>query len=143
MCDCIAFKQRGEKVMKKLLLVLSVLFLTACNTAVTYSGNKEKITINHEQDNITTVSISAEYPLGEVHDAETIRTDYIKVLNNIYGENSVKDVKVTIQDNKVMSVTVLDFRTIKDLTVFGITSKYPSLREFEQFLQKSGFTRKG
>lgn len=42
-----------------------------------------------------------------------------------------------------MSVTVLDFRTIKDLTVLGITSKYPSLREFEQFLQKSGFTRKG
>lgn len=128
--------------MRKFLLVFSLLFLTACSTSITYKSDKEKITINHEQDSITTVSITAEYPLGEVKDADTIRNDYMKVLDNTYGERAVKDVKITVHDNKVKSVTVLDFRTIKDLTKFGITSPYPSLTEFEKFLKNSGFTRK-
>ena len=127
--------------MRKFLLVLSRLFLTACSTSIVYKSDKEKITINHEQDSITTVSITAEYPLGEVKDADTIRDDYMKVLNDTYGERAVKDVKITVHDNKIKSITVLDFRTIKDLTKFGITSPYPSLREFEKFLKNSGFRK--
>lgn len=127
--------------MRKFLLIFSLLFLTACGTSITYKSNTETITINHEQDNITTVSISAEYPLGEVKDANTIRNDYMKVLNDTYGERAVKDVKITIHDNKIKSVTVLDFRTIKDLSKFGITSPYPSLREFEKFLKNSDFRK--
>ena len=106
-----------------------------------YKSDKEKITINHEQDSITTVLITAEYPLGEVKDADTIRNDYMKVLNDTYGERAVKDVKITVHDNKITSITVLDFRTIKDLTKFGIMSQYPSLREFERFLKNSGFRK--
>lgn len=127
--------------MRELLIVFSLSFLTACSTSITYKSNTETITINHEQDNITTVSISAEYPLGEVTDANTIRNDYMKVLNKTYGEGAVKDVKITIHDNKIKSVTVLDFRTIKDLTKFGITSPYPSLTEFEKFLKNSDFRK--
>ena len=128
--------------MRKFLIVLSLLFLTACSTSITYKSDKETIIINHEQDNITTVSITAEYPLGEVKDADTIRNDYMKVLNDTYGEGAVKDVKITVHDNKITSITVLDFRTIKDLTKFGIKSPYPSLNEFEKFLKSSGFSRK-
>lgn len=128
--------------MRKLLIAFSLFFLTACSTSITYKSNTETIAINHEQDSVTTVSITAEYPLGEVTDANTIRNDYMKVLNDTYGERAVKDVKITVHDNKIKSVTILDFRTIKDLTKFGITSPYPSLAEFEKFLKNSGFTRK-
>lgn len=128
--------------MRKFLIVFSLLFLTACSTSIVYKSDKETITINHEQDSITTVSITAEYPLGGVKDADTIRNDYMKVLNETYGERAVKDVKITVHDNKIKSITVLDFRTIKDLTKFGIKSPYPSLNEFEKFLKSSGFTRK-
>ena len=128
--------------MRKLLIVFSIFFLTACSTSIVYKSDKETITINHEQDSITTVSITAEYPLGEVKDADTIRNDYMKVLNETYGERAVKDVKITIHNNKIKSITVLDFRTIKDLSKFGITSPYPSLTEFEKFLKSSGFNRK-
>lgn len=127
--------------MRKLLIVFSIFFLTACSTSITYESNTETITINHEQDNITTVSITAEYPLGEVTDADTIRNDYMKVLNDTYGERAVKDVKIAVHDNQIKSVTVLDFRTIKDLTKFGITSPYPSLTEFEKFLKSSGLRK--
>ena len=127
--------------MRKFLIVFSLLFLTACSTSITYKSNAETITINHEQDTITTVSITAEYPLGEVTDTNTIRNDYMKVLNETYGERAVKDVKITIHDNKIKSVTVLDFSTIKDLTKFGITSPYPSLTEFEKFLKNSDFRK--
>lgn len=127
--------------MRKFLIVFSLFFLTACSTSITYKSDKEKITINHEQDNITTVSITAEYPLGKITDANTIRNDYMKVLNDTYGERAVKDVKITVYDNKIKSVTVLDFRTIKDLTKFGITSQYPSLTEFEKFLKNSGLRK--
>lgn len=127
--------------MRKFLIVFSLLFLTACSTSITYKSNTETITINHEQDNITTVSITTEYPLGEVTDADTIRNDYMKVLNETYGEGAVKDVKITIHDSKIKSITVLDFRTIKDLSKFGITSPYPSLREFEKFLKNSDFRK--
>ena len=127
--------------MRKFLIVFSLLFLTACSTSITYRGDKETITINHEQDNITTVSITAEYPLGEVKDADTIRNDYMKVLNDTYGERAVKDVKITVHDNKIKSVTVLDFRTIKDLSKFGIKNQYPSLTEFEEFLKNSDFRK--
>lgn len=128
--------------MRKFLMVFSLLFLTSCSHSITYKSDKETITINHEQDNITTVSITAEYPLGEVTDADTIRNDYMKVLNDTYGERAVKDVKITVHDNKITSITVLDFRTIKDLSKFGITSPYPSLREFEKFLKNSDFRKK-
>lgn len=128
--------------MRKFLIVFSLLFLTACSTSITYKSSVETITINHEQDTVTTVSITAEYPLGEVTDANTIRNDYMKVLNDTYGERAVKDVKITVHDNKIKSITVLDFRTIKDLTKFGITSPYPSLAEFEKFLKSSGLSRK-
>lgn len=127
--------------MRKFLIVFSLLFLTSCSHSITYKSNTETIIINHEQDTITTVSITAEYPLGEVKDADTIRNDYIKVLNDTYSERAVKDVKITVHDNKIKSVTVLDFRTIKDLTKFGITSPYPSLREFEKFLKNSDFRK--
>ena len=127
--------------MRKFLLIFSLLFLTACSTSITYKSDRETITINHEQDSITTVSITAEYPLGEVTDANTIRNDYMKVLNDTYGERAVKDVKITVHDNKIKSVTVLDFRTIKDLSKFGITSPYPSLIEFEKFLKNSDFRK--
>lgn len=127
--------------MRKFLIVFSLFFLTACSTSITYKSDKEKITINHEQDSITTVSITAEYPLGEVKDADTVRNDYMKVLNETYGERAVKDVKITVYDNKIKSVTVLDFRTIKDLSEFGIKSPYPSLNEFEKFLKSSGFRK--
>ena len=127
--------------MRKLLIVFSIFFLTACSNSITYKSNTETITINHEQDNITTVSIIAEYPLGEVTDVNTIRNDYMKVLNDTYGERAVKDVKITVHNNKIKSVTVLDFRTIKDLTKFGITSPYPSLREFEKFLKNNDFRK--
>lgn len=127
--------------MRKFLLILSLLFLTACSTSITYKSDKETITINHEQDSITTVSITAEYPLGEVTDTDTIRNDYMRVLNGTYGERAVKDVKITVHDNKIKSITVLDFRTIKDLTKFGITSSYPSLIEFEKFLKNSDFRK--
>ena len=127
--------------MRKLLIVFSIFFLTACSTSITYRSDKETITINHEQDNITIVSITAEYPVGEVTNADTIRNDYMKVLYNTYGERAVKDVKITVHDNKIKSITVLDFRTIKDLTKFGITSSYPSLREFEKFLKNSDFRK--
>ena len=128
--------------MRKVIVLLSLLFLTSCSPKLVYTSDNEKITINHEQDNITTVSINAEYPLGEVKDADIIKNDYIKVLNDTYGERAVKDVKITVHDNKITSITVLDFRTIKDLTKFGIKSPYPSLNEFEKFLKSSGFTRK-
>lgn len=127
--------------MRKFLIVFSLFFLTACSTSIVYKSDNETITINHEQDNITTVSITVEYPLGEVTDANTIRNDYMKVLNETYGERAVKDVKITIHDNKIKSVTILDFRTIKDLTKFGITSPYPSLIEFEKFLKNSDFRK--
>ena len=127
--------------MRKFFIVFSLLFLTACSHSITYKSSAETITINHEQDNITTVSISAEYPLGEVKDADTIRNDYMKVLNDTYGERAVKDVKITVHDNKIKSITVLDFRTIKDLSKFGITSQYPSLIEFEKFLKNSDFRK--
>lgn len=127
--------------MRKFLLIFSLLFLTACSTSITYKSDRETITINHEQDSITTVSITAEYPLGEVTDANTIRNDYMKVLNETYGERAVKDVKITVHDNKIKSITVLDFRTIKDLSKFEITSPYPSLREFEKFLKNSNFRK--
>ena len=127
--------------MRKFLIVFSLLFLTACSHSITYKSNTETITINHEQDSITTVSISAEYPLGEVTDAETIRNDYMRVLNDTYGERAVKDVKITVHDNKIKSVTVLDFRAIKDLSKFGITSPYPSLTEFEKFLKNNGLRK--
>ena len=127
--------------MRKFLLIFSLFFLTACSTSIVYKSNAETITINYEQDNITTVSITAEYPLGEVTDANTIRNDYMKVLNETYGERAVKDVKITVHDNKIKSITVLDFRTIKDLTKFGITSPYPSLTEFEKFLKNSDFRK--
>lgn len=127
--------------MRKFLIVFSLLFLTACSTSITYKSSAETITINHEQDNITIVSINAEYPLGEVKDADIIKNDYIKVLNETYGERAVKDVKITVHDNKIKSIIVLDFRTIKDLTKFGITSPYPSLTEFEKFLKNSDFRK--
>ena len=127
--------------MRKFLLIFSLLFLTACSTSIIYKSDRETITINHEQDSITTVSITAEYPLGEVTDANTIRNDYMKVLNDTYGERAVKDVKITVRDNKIQSITVLDFRTIKDLSEFGIKSPYPSLNEFEKFLKSSGFRK--
>lgn len=127
--------------MRKVIVLLSLLFLTSCSPKLVYTSDNEKITINHEQDNITTVSITAEYPLGEVTDADTIRNDYMKVLNDTYGEGAVKDVKITVRDNKITSITVLDFRTIKDLTKFGITSPYPSLIEFEKFLKNSDFRK--
>lgn len=127
--------------MRKLLIVFSLFFLTACSTSIVYKSDKETITINHEQDSITTVSITAEYPLGEVKDVDTIRSDYMRVLNGTYGERAVKDVKITVHDNKIKSITVLDFRTIKDLTKFGITSPYPSLIEFEKFLKNSDFRK--
>lgn len=127
--------------MRKFLLIFSLFFLTACSTSITYKSSAETITINHEQDTITTVSINAEYPLGEVKDADIIKNDYIKVLNDTYGEGAVKDVKMTVHDNKITSVTVLDFRTIKDLSKFGIKSPYPSLTEFEKFLKSSGFRK--
>ena len=127
--------------MRKFLIVFSLLFLTACSTSITYKSDKETITINHEQDNITTVSITAEYPLGEVKDVDTISNDYMKVLNETYGERAVKDVKITVHDNKIKFITVLDFRTIKDLTKFGIKNQYPSLTEFEEFLSDNGFKK--
>lgn len=127
--------------MRKFLIVFSLFFLTACSTSIVYKSDNETITINHEQDNITTVSITTEYPLGEVTDADTIRNDYMKVLNETYGEGAVKDVKITIHDSKIKSITVLDFRTIKDLTKFGIKNQYPSLTEFEEFLSDNGFKK--
>lgn len=127
--------------MRNVIVLLSLLFLTSCSPKLVYTSDNEKITINHEQDTITTVSINAEYPLGEVKDAGIIKNDYIKVLNDTYGEGAVKDVKIAIHDNKITSITVLDFRTIKDLSKFGITSPYPSLNEFEKFLKSSGFRK--
>lgn len=127
--------------MRKFLIVFSLLFLTSCSHSITYKSNTETITINHEQDNITTVSITAEYPLGEVTDANTIRNDYMKVLNDTYGERAVKDVKITVHDNKIKSITVLDFRTLRDLSKFDFKSQYPSLTEFEEFLSDNGFRK--
>ena len=127
--------------MRKVIVLLSLLFLTSCSPKLVYTSDNEKITINHEQDTITTVSINTEYPLGEVKDADIIKNDYIKVLNDTYGEGAVEDVKITVHDNKIKSITVLDFRTIKDLTKFGITSPYPSLVEFEKFLKSNGFRK--
>lgn len=127
--------------MRKFLIVFSLFFLTACSASIVYKSDNETITINHEQDSITTVSITAEYPLGEVKDADTIRNDYMKVLNNTYGERAVKDVKITVHDNKIKSVTVLDFRTLRDLSKFNFKSQYPSLTEFEEFLSNNGFRK--
>lgn len=127
--------------MRNVIVLLSLLFLTSCSPKLVYTSDNEKITINYEQDTITTVSINAEYPLGEVKDAEAIRNDYMKVLNDTYGERAVKDVKIIVRDNKIKSVTVLDFRTIKDLSEFGIKSPYPSLNEFEKFLKSSSFRK--
>ena len=127
--------------MRKFLIVFYLLFLTSCSPKLVYTSDNEKITINYEQDTITTVSINAEYPLGEVKDAEAIRNDYMKVLNDTYGERAVKDVKITVRDNKIQSITVLDFRTIKDLSEFGFKSPYPSLNEFEKFLKSSSFRK--
>lgn len=127
--------------MRKVIVLLSLLFLTSCSPKLVYTSDNEKITINHEQDSITTVSINAEYPLGEVKDADIIKNDYIKVLNDTYGEGAVKDVKITVHDNKIKSVTVLDFRTLRDLSKFNFKSQYPSLTEFEEFLSDNGFKK--
>lgn len=121
-------------------ILFSLLSLTGCaKNEIAFKNDGNKIVVHYEEDTITTVTFTAEYPLGEVHDAGKIRDDYMKVLNDTYGEKAVKDVNITIHDNKVDSITVLDFRTIKDLSKFGIKSPYPSLKEFTDFLKRSGW----
>ena len=49
------------------------------------------------------------------------------------------EVETEITDTRIKVISTLDFGKITNLSEFGIKSPYPSLKEFTDFLEKSGW----
>lgn len=134
--------------MKKFLSVLFILCLCTnigCtnNKTTTLKNNKETIAINHEDDNIKTVVFSTDYPTDESiynnDNIEQVAEEYKKNLEGDYGKGSVLDVKMSVKNSIMTMVTTVDFEKVQDLTKFGISSSYPSYKEFVSYLKEQDF----
>lgn len=134
--------------MRKFLSALLVMFLCttigcASNKTTTLKHNRETITINHEDDNIKTVVFSTDYPTDEsiynASNVEQVAEEYKKNLENDYGKGSVINATASVKNSIITLVTEIDFEKVKDLTKFGISSSYPSYKEFVSYLKEQDF----
>lgn len=134
-----------RKILSAILVLVCLCTMTGYNSnkTTTLKHNRETVTINHEDDNIKTVVFSTDYPTDERNynesNAEQVAEEYKENLERDYGKGSVLDVKVSIKNSIMTMVTTVDFEKVQDLTKFGISSSYPSYKEFVSYLKEQDF----
>lgn len=132
--------------------ILGAIFVFTClctmigcanNKTTTLKRDRETITINYEDDNIKTVVFSTDYPTDERNynegNADQVAKEYKEGLEKDYGKGSVLDAKVSIKNSIMTMVTTVDFEKVQNLTEFGISSSYPSYKEFVSYLKERDF----
>lgn len=130
---------------KLLICVLfSMLSLTGCaKTEKVFKKDDSVIIVRHDADTITTVTFTDNYPVGDysskVDKEKEVKESYTEVLTKLFSSGAVVDVNTEITNSRIKVISTLDFGKIKNLSEFGIKSPYPSLKEFTDFLEKSGW----
>ena len=125
-------------------VLFSLLSLTGCAKSETIFKKDDSVIIAHyKEDTITTVTFTDSYPVGDyyskVDKEKEVKESYTDVLTKLFSSGAVVDVETEITDTRIKVISTLDFSKITNLSEFGIKSPYPSLKEFSDFLIKSGW----
>lgn len=125
-------------------VLFSLLSLTGCTKNETIFKKDDSVIIAHyKEDTITTVTFTDSYPVGDYSSKadkeKEIKESYTDVLTKLFSSGAVVDVETEITDTRINVISTLDFSKITNLSEFGIKSPYPSLKEFTDFLLKSGW----
>lgn len=126
-------------------VLFSILSLTGCAKTETIFKKDDSIIIAHyKEDTITTVTFTDSYPAGgyssKSDKEKEVKESYTDVLTKLFSSGAVVDVETEITDTRINVISTLDFSKITNLSEFGIKSPYPSLKEFTDFLEKSGWS---
>lgn len=125
-------------------VLFSILSLTGCaKTEKVFKKDDSVIIVRHDADTITTVTFTDNYPVGDYSSKadkeKEVKESYTDVLTKLFSSSAVVDVETEITDTRIKVISTLDFGKITNLSEFGIKSPYPSLKEFTDFLEKSGW----
>lgn len=125
-------------------MLFSLLSLTGCAKSETIFKKDDSVIIAHyKEDTITTVTFTDSYPVGDysskVDKEKEVKESYTDVLTKLFSSGAVVDVETEITDTRIKVISTLDFSKITNLSEFGIKYPYPSLKEFTDFLEKSGW----
>ena len=126
-------------------VLFSLLSLTGCaKTEKVFKKDDSVIIVHHDADTITTVTFTDNYPVGDysskMDKEKEVKESYTEVLTKLFSSGAVVDVNTEITDSRIKVISTLDFSKITNLSEFGIKSPYPSLKEFSDFLTKSGWS---
>lgn len=126
-------------------VVFSLLSLSGCAKNETIFKKDDSVIIAHyKEDTITTVTFTDSYPVGDYSSKadkeKEVKESYTGVLTKLFSSGAVVDVETEITDTRIKVISTLDFSKITNLSEFGIKSPYPSLKEFTDFLEKSGWS---
>lgn len=125
-------------------VLFSILSLTGCaKTEKVFEKDDSVIIVRHDADTITTVTFTDNYPVenysSKADKEKEVKESYTEVLTKLFSSGAVVDVNTEITDSRIKVISTLDFSKITNLSEFGIGSPYPSLKEFTDFLEKSGW----
>ena len=125
-------------------VLFSLLSLTGCaKEEKVFKKDDSVIIVRHDADTITTVTFTDNYPVGDysskMDKEKEVKESYTEVLTKLFSSGAVVDVNTGITDSRIKVISTLDFSKITNLSEFGIKSPYPSLKEFTDFLEKSGW----
>lgn len=126
-------------------VLFSLLSLTGCaKTGTVFKKDDSVIIAHYKEDTITTVTFTDNYPVGDysskMDKEKEVKESYTEVLTKLFSSGAVVDVNTEITDSRIKVISTLDFSKITNLSEFGINSPYPSLKEFSDFLLKSGWS---
>ena len=125
-------------------VLFSLLSLTGCaEEEKVFKKDASVIIVRHDADTITTATFTDNYPVGDysskMDKEKEVKESYTEVLTKLFSSGAVVDVNTEITDSRIKVISTLDFSKITNLSEFGIKSPYPSLKEFTDFLEKSGW----
>lgn len=126
-------------------VLFTILSLTGCaKNETVFKKDDSVIIVHHDADTITTVTFTDNYPVGnyssKTDKEKEVKESYTDVLTKLFSSGAVVDVETEITDTHIKVISTLDFSKITNLSEFGIKSPYPSLKEFTDFLEKSGWS---
>ena len=121
-----------------------MLSLTGCaKEEKVFKKDDSVIIVRHDADTITAVTFTDNYPVGDysskMDKEKEVKESYTEVLTKLFSSGAVVGVNTEITDSRIKVISTLDFSKITNLSEFGIKSPYPSLKEFTDFLEKSGW----
>lgn len=125
-------------------VLFSLLSLTGCaKEEKVFKKDDSVIIVRHDADTITAVTFTDNYPVGDysskMDKEKEVKESYTEVLTKLFSSGAVVGVNTEITDSRIKVISTLDFSKITNLSEFGIKSPYPSLKEFTDFLEKSGW----